>query len=131
MSNRLFSKINTNSYSDINNKKSYNCINKKLTNNNFFGLYLHQKKNYIKYSYFKDICNLAPINIIQAKNSYKCNMNNNTEQICKSPQLYPYGFYLCDNINCNTCIPNNKYKITYDDSTNEYKTINNYIYEHF
>ena len=99
---RVFSRQQTNSYSDVLNKKKrklFRCINLPINNN-------------IHHCQFNNICEKAPINLIQGKTSYICfdDANNN---ICKKLKLYPYGFYQCgekaciitdvsDNI-CNDC----------------------------
>jgi hypothetical protein len=110
---RVFSRQQTNSYSDVLNKKKrklFRCINLPINNN-------------IHHCQFNNICENAPINLIQGKTSYICfdDTNNN---LCKNFKLYPYGFYLCgekacsitdvSGNGCNGCTCNNSTKNTYD-----------------
>ena len=107
MTNRLFSNLYTNSYSDLVNIKKYSCISKKTTKTQSYNLYLN-KKIYCDNNCVYD-CDKSPINIAQAKTSYKCNINYKCKTNCKcknycnTKKLYPYGFYLCDNTTCNSC----------------------------
>ena len=51
-------------------------------------------------------CIKSPITLIQGTTSYICDNNipeNNTCKITKQT-LYPYGYYLCKNNVCNTCV---------------------------
>lgn len=107
MTNRLFSNLYTNSYSDVINRKQFSCICQKTIKNNSYNLYLNKKKCCVNNCAYN--CDKSPINIIQAKTSYKCNINYKCNVNCKCKNacntgiLYPYGYYLCDNTTCNTC----------------------------
>jgi len=83
MQNRVFSREQTNSYSDVMNKKK---------NTKCEGL-----------CECKNICDESPLNIIQGKTSYACN-NTTQNYICNTQKiLYPYGLYSCETNNCNNC----------------------------
>ena len=99
MDNRVFSNEQTNTYSDLMNKKK----NTKLNKLNSYDSYMNKMKKCIGLCEIKNICYDSPLNIIQGKTSYAC---NNTEQnyICNTQNiLYPYGLYFCETNNCNNC----------------------------
>jgi hypothetical protein len=106
MSYRVFSDNKIVSYSDyINKKKCYKKIDQKRYINSY-STFLNLKQNCINNCYSIYPCIKSPMTLIQGTTSYICDNNipeNNTCKITKQT-LYPYGYYLCKNNVCNTCV---------------------------
>ena len=107
MSYRPFSNNKIITYNDyIKQKKLYTkkiCEKKYM---NSYSTFITLKQNQINNCQPIYPCIKAPMTIIQGKTSYICNDNiekNDTCNIIKK-SLYPYGYYLCENNVCNTCI---------------------------
>jgi len=108
MIRRPFSNNKIITYTDYTNKKKNNC--KRIYKNkqvNSYSELLFLKQKCVNNCRSLYPCIKAPITLIQANNSYICNPNiNNDEDSCKilKQTLYPYGYYLCKNTVCNTCV---------------------------
>ncbi len=135
MPNRLFSRQYTNSYKDLIRNKNYRNIryNKfQLPKNIPYNLYLYNLQNTVKKCELTNICYNSPINIVQAKTSYRCQVDIpktcNVENV-----LYPYGYYLCDNSNCTVCVTDpsyNAYLCSGNSDVNIY-CLNNCVFSYF
>ena len=130
MSYRPFSNNKIISYSDYNNKKINNC--KQIYKNKYINSsskVLNLKKKCINNCLSLYPCVKAPMTLIQGKTSYICNKNISEDDVCKilKQTLYPYGYYLCKNSVCNTCVNTSSestQNVTTDTVSNQ--TINNY-----
>jgi len=99
MSNRPFSNNKIITYNDY--------IKKKIRySNNSYSRFINLKQKCINNCSPIYPCIKAPMTIIQGENSYICNNNIQENDLCKIKKqtLYPYGYYLCQNDVCNTCV---------------------------
>lgn len=107
MSYRPFSNNKIISYGDYTNKKINNC--KQIYKNKYINSssnLLKLKQKCINNCLSLYPCVKAPMTLIQGKTSYICNNNIPENDTCKiiKQTLYPYGYYLCENSVCNTCV---------------------------
>ena len=107
MSHRPFSNNKIISYNDYNKQKIYNC--KQIYKNNYINSsskLLNLKKKCINNCVSLYPCIKSPITILQGKMSYICNNTSEQRESCNIIKqiLYPYGYYLCKNNRCNTCV---------------------------
>lgn len=134
MSHRPFSNNKILTYNDYNKqKKCHTKIGQKRYINSY-STFLNLKQKCINNCRSIYPCVKAPMTIIQGKTSYICNNNILENDACKiiKQTLYPYGYYLCKNNVCNTCVnssaelslQNNTTNITTNITTNQ--TVNNY-----
>jgi len=107
MSNRPFSNNKIISYTDYTNKKT-NACNQIYKNNyiNSSSKMINLKKKCINNCILLNPCIKAPMTILQGKTSYICNNAEEQSETCNimKQTLYPYGYYLCKNNTCNTCV---------------------------
>jgi hypothetical protein len=108
MAYRPFANLKTvSSSSDYLAIKKIHCVN--IGKNNYANssskLLLQSKKKNICIPTILQLCDEAPITLIDGKTSYKCDINMAPEHKCINlPRiLYPYGYYLCAKTNCSTC----------------------------
>jgi len=109
MAYRPFANKKTVSSSDYNaiKKLTYVNIGKNNYANSSSKLLLQSKKKNICIPTRLQLCDEAPITLIDGKTSYKCDINTAPEHKCINlPRiLYPYGYYMCSKKVCNTtCI---------------------------
>jgi hypothetical protein len=107
MSNRPFSNNKIITYNDYIKKKicySNDSCKKRIINS--YSTFINLKQKCIINCPPIYPCIKAPMTIIQGENSYICNNNIQENDLCKIKKqtLYPYGYYLCQNNVCNTCV---------------------------
>lgn len=107
MSHRPFSNNKIITYNDyIKQKKCYpkNLCQKRFINS--YEIFLNLKQKHINNCQPIYPCIKSPMTIIQGKTSYICDNNIEKNNTCKNIKqtLYPYGYYLCNNNVCNTCV---------------------------
>ena len=128
MSHRPFSNNKIMTYNDYNKqKKCYagGLCKKKYINS--YSTFINLKQKCIKNCRSICPCIKSPMTIIQGKTSYICNANNPNKNDCEilKQTLYPYGYYLCKNNVCNTCV-NTSAESVQNTSTSIEQTSNNY-----
>ena len=135
MSHRPFSNNKIITYNDYNKQKKChlkNMCKKKYIDSYSTFITLKQKCVINCRSIYP--CIKAPINIIQGKYSYICNNNIPENDSCRiiKQTLYPYGYYLCKNNVCNTCVNSSASDSNTNTNTNTntnislVQTVNNY-----
>jgi len=107
MTSRPFANKKTVTSSDYNAIKNLTYVN--IGKNNYANssskLLLLTKKKNVCIPTRLQMCDKAPITLVDGKTSYKCDIHTAPEHKCISlPRiLYPYGYYMCSKTSCRTC----------------------------
>ena len=106
MTYRPFANKKTVTSSDYNAIKNLTYVN--IGKNNYANssskLLLQNKKKHDCIPTRLELCDEAPVTLMDGKTSYKCDINSAPEHKCNLPRiLYPYGYYMCSKTNCHTC----------------------------